>query len=99
MAIDLQGDLAGMLQGSPGAVLVTLGSASTWGLFDQQTSLQSLGGGHLEVGGQTLSVTIATGSLPAKKGSVLEVGGVPYKVRFPSLLDDGALQVLWLETP
>ena len=99
MGIDLQGDLAGMLQGAPGAVVVTLGAASTWGLFDQQTSLQALGGGHLEVAGQTLSVTIAAGSLPAKKGSVLEVAGVPYKVRFPSLLDDGALLVLWLEMP
>ena len=99
MGIDLQGDLAGILKGAPGSVLVTLGDASTDGLFDQQTSLQALGGGHLEVAGQTLSVTIAAGSLPAKKGSLIGVAGVPYKVRFPSLLDDGALQILWLEMP
>jgi len=100
-----------MFRDGPGAVLVSMDSAGpTWGYLDDQTSINSLGGGMLEVAGQTLSVTIATGSLPVRKGSTINIQatdtngdpippGTTYLVRYPSVTDDGMIQILWLEQP
>ncbi|WP_306600756.1 hypothetical protein [Geothrix sp. 21YS21S-2] len=101
--LDLAGDLANMFRGLPGAVQVSFQTSTTWGLFDAETDLQDLGG-QLQAAGMSQALTIATGSLPGvKKGSVLAVGPqgsqVSYKVRFPSLKDDGAITLLWLEVP
>jgi hypothetical protein len=99
MAIDLRGDIAAMIKDMPGSVQVFSGSQSTWGLWDEETGLQTLGGGQLQVAGENLSVTILTGSLDVKKCSPLTVEGKTYQVRFAQRRDDGALTTLWLEEP
>ena len=96
-----------LLRRSPGSVLVTFGSLTTYGLLDHAQEGMDMGGGQLQVIGETLTLTIGTDSLAGlRKGSAITTApkeapasATSYKVRMITRVDDGGLSRAWLEVP
>lgn len=89
-----EGDVTAMIEDSPDAVDVTIGSTTVKGLRDTVDPEVLAGEGTMARGKQR-EVSVATDSLPGlAKGAAITVEGESFKVSDFEQVEDGALTVI-----